>query len=38
VRDVLSELDPRACETMASRALEATSLTEVRSLLAGKTG
>ena len=36
VREVLSRLDPKVCETMASRAVKATSLAEVRSLLAGE--
>lgn len=34
VRDVLARLDPRACETLATRALEATSISAVRALLA----
>jgi len=36
VREVLAGLDPRACEMLAARALEATSLTDVRALLAGE--
>jgi multiphosphoryl transfer protein len=35
VRDTLAGLDPGACETLATRALEVRSLTEVRKLLAG---
>jgi phosphocarrier protein FPr len=38
VRDVLGRLDPRACETLAKRAVEARSLSEVRALLTEQTG
>jgi phosphoenolpyruvate-protein kinase (PTS system EI component) len=36
VREVLSGLDPRACESLASRALQSRSLSEVRALLAAE--
>ena len=36
VREVLSGLDPRRCESLASRALQSRSLSEVRILLAAE--
>jgi phosphoenolpyruvate-protein kinase (PTS system EI component) len=36
VRSVLAELDPRVCQVLATRALKARSVSDVRALLAGQ--